>query len=85
MKMMKAGAVKNAYCIKSDSDMHCNDLIECYESLEEARSWADAFWESVMDDPGDDPDLYPQKTDFYIEFYNDFGVPRGRYPLFAEE
>lgn len=52
-----------------------------FKSLGEARSWAEAFWEGVLETSEEDEG--PQKSDYIVAYYLD-GVQRGEYPLFTK-
>lgn len=56
-----------------------DDENQYFETLEEARSWKEAFWESIID--AADKDNPPKKSDYKIAFYKD-NVHREDYPLF---
>ena len=53
-----------------------------FETLEEARSWADAIWEQeeVLNAEADE-DERTSKDDFVVAYY-ERGVHRGDFPLF---
>lgn len=59
-----------------------DDRKQCFETLEEARSWADAIWEQEESLNAEmDEDDRTSKDDFIIAYYEK-GVQRGEYPLF---
>lgn len=61
-----------------------DDQRQTFETLEEARSWADAIWEQdeQINAETDDEELRTKKEDYHVAYYEN-GVNRGTYPLFV--
>lgn len=56
-----------------------DDAEQHFDSLEEARGWADEFWDGILKSIGEDE--YPDKNDYIVAYYLE-GVQRGEWPLF---
>lgn len=73
------------YIIENKNDgtnAFSDDPDQHFDSLEQAKDWADALWESIMDCVGKDDDM-PQKSDYIVAYYKD-GVQCGEWPLFED-
>lgn len=72
------------YVIQNKNDgtnAFSDDPGQHFNSLEDARSWAGAFWEGVLDASEEDEE--PQKSDYIVSYYLD-SVQRGEWPLFED-
>lgn len=67
---------------KAGYNLYSDDQEQLFDTLDEARSWADAIWESLTWDADEDEEPQ-QKKDCIIAYYEN-GVNRGEYPLFPE-
>ena len=73
------------YQIQNKND-HTNALNgereQCFDTLEEARSWADALWEQEEQINAElDGEDRTSKDDFIVAYFEN-GIQHGEYPLF---